>query len=154
MPHLPVLRPLAFAMLCAASCAPSSRTPAYVPHAREITITTVPLITREIATVYPFVKEDLAKGGVLENKEVYGFEPSTITVVEGDTLHLTLINPEDDVHGFVLPDLAVGLKPQSVTHATYVARKAGLYQFKCAIFSHLPFMYGTLVVLAPSAIGQ
>jgi plastocyanin len=138
----------AVALASAASCVTASIQHArYTPHVRELTITTLPILTKEIAAVYPFVKEDMAKGGVLEGKEVYAFEPSTLTVFEGDTISLTLINPEDDVHGFVLPDLAVGLKPQSVTHATYVAKKADLYLFKCSQSTHLPSMYGTLVVL-------
>jgi uncharacterized cupredoxin-like copper-binding protein len=70
--------------------------------AREIVITTVPLLTKELATTYPFPKKDFATGGVLAGKEVYEFMPSTITVVEGDTLRLTFINPEDDAHSFVM----------------------------------------------------
>ena len=45
-----------------------------------------------------------------DGKEVYGFSPNTVTVVEGDTIHFTFINPEDDVHSFVLPDLGILLK--------------------------------------------
>lgn len=138
----------AVALFSATSCATSSVQRAhYTPRARDLTVTTLPILTKEIAAVYPFVKEDMAKGGVLEGKEVYAFEPSTLTVFEGDTINLTLINPEDDVHGFVLPGLAVGLKPQSVTHATYIAGKADVYLFKCSQATHLPSMYGTLVVL-------
>src|SRR5213596_1332356 len=51
----------------------------YTPTARAITITTVPLLVKEEQTVLPFLKEDFAKGGMLEGKEVYGFSPSTIT---------------------------------------------------------------------------
>jgi plastocyanin len=89
---------------------------------------------------------------VLDGKEVYGFSPSTLTVVEGDTIHLTLINPEDDDHSFVLPDLAVPLPPQQTTHATYVAKRAGIYPFMCAVASHLPMMSGQLVVLSPASV--
>ena len=70
--------------------------------AREIVITTVPLLTKELATTYPFLKKDFGTGGVLAGKEVYEFMPSTITVVEGDTLRLTFLNPEDDAHSFVM----------------------------------------------------
>jgi plastocyanin len=114
---------------------------------REIVITTVPLLTEELATTYPFLKKDFATGGVLAGKEVYEFMPSTITVVEGDTLRLTFINPEDDAHSFVLKDLAVSIPGQSETHATYVAAHAGIYDFVCAIPAHLPMMRGQLVVL-------
>jgi len=115
-------------------------------------ITTVPLLVKEQQHVLPFIEKDVAKGGVLEGKEVYAFSPSSVTVVEGDTLHLTLINPEDDVHSFVLPDFAVSMPAQKTTTATYVAKHAGIFTFVCAVQSHLPMMWGQLVVLAPSAV--
>jgi plastocyanin len=125
---------------------------AYTPRARELTVTTVPLLVKEQQSMFLFLKPAFAKGGVLEGKEVYAFVPSTLTVVEGDTIHFTLINPEDDVHSFVLPDLVVSLPGSSATHATYVARHAGIYPIVCAVASHLPMMAGQLVVLAPSAV--
>jgi len=121
---------------------------AYTPRTRQFTVTTVPLLVKELAPTYPFLAKDFAKGGVLDGKEVYAFEPSTLTVYAGDTLALTFINPEDDAHSFVLPDFAVSLPGQSVTHATYVAKEPGLYPFRCAIESHLPSMVGELVVLS------
>jgi len=126
----------------------------YVPHARAVTITTVPLLVKEQQRVLPFLAEDFAKGGVLEGKEVYAFSPSTVTVVEGDTIHFTLINPEDDVHSFVLPDLAVSMPGQKTVSATYVAKQAGVYSFVCAVQAHLPMMAGQLVVLAPEAVSS
>jgi plastocyanin len=139
-----------------AGCAPrpAGSGAAYVPRAREITLTTVPLLVKETQALYPFLKTDFAKGGVLEGKEVYAFSPSTVTVVQGDTLQFTFINPEDDVHSFVLPDFAISLPGQSTTHATYVARRAGIYRFTCDIAAHLPMMWGQLVVLAPSAVAE
>jgi len=115
--------------------------------AREIVITTVPLLTKELTTTYPFLKKDFAAGGVLAGKEVYEFMPSTITVDEGDTLRLTFINPEDDAHSFVMEGLSVSIPGQSETRATYVAAHAGIYDFVCAIPAHLPMMRGELVVL-------
>jgi len=115
--------------------------------ARDIVITTVPLLTKELATTYPFLKKDFAAGGVLAGKEVYEFMPSTITVSEGDTLRLTFINPEDDAHSFVMDGLSVSIPGQSETHATYVAARPGIYDFVCAIPAHLPMMRGQLVVL-------
>jgi len=147
-------------LLSAASCsdtgrAASAAAPApYRPRTRDITITTVPLLVKEQQGTLPFLKQDFAAGGVLEGKEVYAFSPSTITVVEGDTLHLTLINPEDDVHSFVLPDLVVPLPPQATTHATYVAARTGIYPFVCAVAAHLPMMSGQLVVLSARAMGD
>ena len=130
------------------SAALSAAASRYVPRTREITITTVPLLVKEEQHVLPFLEQDFAKGGVLEGKEVYAFSPSTVTVIEGDTIHFTLINPEDDVHSFVLPDLAVSMPGQRVTKATYVARRAGIFPFVCAVQAHLPMMWGQLVVLA------
>lgn len=124
----------------------------YVPRTREIAITTVPLLVKEQSAVLPFLKSDFAKGGVLDGKEVYAFSPSAVTVVEGDTIHFTLINPEDDVHSFVLPDLAVPLPPQKVTTATYVAKRAGIYPFVCSVAAHLPMMWGQLIVLSSAAV--
>jgi plastocyanin len=120
-----------------------------VARTREIAITTVPLLVKEQATVLPFLKDDFAKGGVLAGKEVYAFSPSTVTVMEGDTIHFTFINPEDDLHSFVLPDLIVSLPPQKTTTATYVAKHAGIYPFVCSVPSHLPMMSGQLIVLSP-----
>jgi uncharacterized cupredoxin-like copper-binding protein len=130
-----------------AGCAGSPQA-AGPPAVREFTVTAVPLLTREMQRIYPFLTKDFAPGGVLEGKEVYAFEPSAITVYEGDTIHFTLVNPEDDQHSFVLPpDLSVSLPPQSRVAATWVARSPGVYRYVCAIPSHLPFMYGTLLVL-------
>lgn len=126
----------------------------YVPRVREITVTTVPLLVKEQQRVFPFLTKDFAKGGVLEGKEVYAFSPSTIAVVEGDTIHFTLINPEDDDHSFVLPDLAVPLPPQTTTRVTYVAKRAGIYSILCAIAGHLPMMSGQLIVLAGTTMAD
>jgi Heme/copper-type cytochrome/quinol oxidases, subunit 2 len=125
----------------------ASRGAAYVPRSRAITVTTVPLLVKEGQTVYPFLKSAFAKGGVLEGKEVYAFSPSTITVVQGDTIHFTFINPEDDVHSFVLPDFVVSLPGGKETEATYIAKHAGIFRIVCAVQSHLPMMSGELVVL-------
>ena len=131
--------------------APAGRAHAYTPRTRQITVTTVPLLVKEQQALFPFLKSAFAKGGVLDGKEVYAFSPSTLTVVEGDTVQLTLINPEDDEHSFVLPDLAVAMHPGTITHATYVARRAGIYPIVCAVQSHLPMMSGQLVVLSAAS---
>ena len=126
--------------------------PAYTPHARDVTITTVPLLVKELAKTYPFLAKDFAKGGILEGKEVYAFSPSTITAVAGDTLKLSLINPEDDDHSFVLHDLFVKIPPQGKIDTTYVVKAPGIYEFTCSVPSHVPMMHGELVVLAPAAV--
>jgi len=117
-------------------------------------VTTVPLLVRESASLYPFLTEDFAPGGVLDGKEVYAFSPSTLTVVEGDTVRFTFVNPEDDDHSFVLADPVVALPGQQVTHATYVAQHAGIYPFQCTIPAHEPMMWGQLVVLSPRAVAR
>jgi plastocyanin len=139
---------------CTRRASPTTAGAAYIPHVRELTVTTVPLLVKEEQKLFPFLGADFAKGGVLDGKEVYAFSPSTLTVVVGDTVHFTFINPEDDVHSFVLPDLAVPLPPQKITHATYVAKHVGIFPFVCAVQAHLPMMSGQLVVLPDSAGGE
>jgi uncharacterized membrane protein YphA (DoxX/SURF4 family)/plastocyanin len=142
-------------LLTLAGCTRGTITSAtYVPRTRKITIATVPLLVKEEQDVYPFLQGAFAKGGVLQGKEVYAFSPSTITVVEGDTLRLTLINPEDDQHSFVLPDLAVPLPGGTSTEVTYVAMHPGIYPVVCAVASHLPMMTGQLVVLSTRAVTE
>ena len=123
-------------------------------HARDIVITTVPLLTKELATTYPFLTQDFARGAVLDGKEVYEFMPSTITAVEGDTVRFTFINPEDDAHSFVMEGLAVALPAQTTTHATYIAKTPGIFDFVCSIPSHLPMMRGQLIVLSKERIAR
>jgi plastocyanin len=147
---------LPVALLASTSCTrgdTASRSAArpYTPTTRAVTITTVPLLVKEEQSVLPFLKQDFAKGGVLDGKEVYGFSPSTVTVIEGDTIQFTFINPEDDAHSFVMSDLAVSLPGQKTTTATYVAKHAGVFRFVCAIQAHLPMMWGQLVVLPAAA---
>ena len=142
-------------VVSAAACAGPSRStaaPAYRPRTRGLTVTTVPLLVKEERSVFPFLEPAFAKGGVLEGKEVYAFSPSTMTVVEGDTIHFTLINPEDDVHSFVLPDFAVSLPGGKTTEATYVAKRAGIFPILCAVQAHLPMMSGQLVVLPAASM--
>jgi len=142
-------------VLCAlaiAACdrdARGTRASTYVPRTRTITVTTVPLLVKEQKQLFPFLDSAFAKGGVLDGKEVYAFSPSSITVMEGDTINFTFINPEDDVHSFVLPDFVVPLPGNRKVDTTYVARRAGIYPFVCAVQAHLPMMSGQLVVLSP-----
>jgi len=145
---------LALLMACGRGAAPASDRAAiaYTPRTRNVTITTVPLLVKELAGTYPFLKQDAAPGGVLAGKEVYAFSPSTITAVAGDTLHLTLLNPEDDDHGFVLRDFYVTLRPQSRTDTIYVTKSPGIYEFSCNVPAHLPMMHGQLVVLGAGSL--
>ena len=140
---------LAAAMLSAACTSTSAP---YVAQERYFVVTTVPLLTKEMVSTYPFLREDFEHGGVLEGKELYAFVPSTLTVVEGDTVRFTFVNPEDDEHNFVLPGLVAELPGQSVTEATWRADRAGIFNFVCTIPAHMPEMYGQVVVL-PAAVG-
>ncbi len=135
-------------LVCAlAACEGDGRPSHYRPQIRDVTVTAVPLLTRELATTYPFLSADFRKGGVLDGKEVYAYVPDHVTAFEGDTLRFTLINPEDDPHTFVLPGLAVAMPPQQTVNATYVARATGIFHFECDLPAHKPMMYGELVVL-------
>lgn len=131
---------------------PSAASSAYVPRTRAVTITTVPLLVKELTKVYPFLARDFAPGGVLVGKEVYAFSPSVITAAAGDTLRLTLLNPEDDDHSFVLRDFFVKLPPQSRVDTTYVVKTPGIYEFSCSVPAHLPMMHGQLVVLSSDQV--
>ena len=138
------------------ACAPPASPPAYQPRTRAVTVTTVPLLVRESQRVFPFLKESFAPGGVLAGKEVYAFVPSTITVVAGDTVVFSFVNPEDDLHNFVLGtgELNVALPGERTTRAIYVATHAGIMRFACTVPGHAPMMAGELVVLAPGALGR
>jgi len=138
----------ALALLALAACGRH----VYAPQTREVTLTAVPLLTRELQSVYPFLSQDFAAGGVLEGKEIYAFVPDTVTVYQGDTVHFTLVNPEDDEHKFVLENLVVDLPGQSVQRASFAATHPGVYSFSCVMPTHIPYMHGQLVVL-PAALG-
>jgi hypothetical protein len=111
----------AIALSC--SCGRDVAVP-YAPRVRAVTITAVPLLTREMRRIYGFLESDFAPGRALEGREVYAFLPATVTVVEGDTVHFRFVNPEDDAHTFVLGDLAVAPGGQPVTSTTWIACRA------------------------------
>jgi heme/copper-type cytochrome/quinol oxidase subunit 2 len=79
----------------------------------------------------------------------FEFEPSTITVNEGDTVRLT-ITSEDVPHGFAIAEFDVNarLPVNEPTTVEFVADKAGTYRFFCSVMcgeGHRE-MTGTLVV--------
>ena len=136
--------PKAFALLLLlAACRPP-----YTPRTRAVTVTAVPLLTKEMTAIYPFLKADFAAQGVLAEKEVYAFIPSTLTAYAGDTLEITFVNPEDDAHTFVLPGFSVALPGQSTRTVRYPVGAPGIYPFQCNLATHAPMMSGQLVVLA------
>jgi len=146
------LAPLLATAMAVSACVPARSDRPYVPQERHFVVTAIPLLTKEMVSTYSFLREDFAQGGVLEGKEIYAFVPSTLTVVEGDTVRFTLVNPEDDEHNFVLPGLALQLPGQSVTEGAWRAEHAGIFSFVCTIPAHMPEMYGQIVVL-PAAVG-
>ncbi len=69
----------------------------YVPGTRDVTVTTVPLLVKESRSLFPFLEADVAAGGVLAGKEVYGFVPSTITAGRVSFRLQRAESPADDV---------------------------------------------------------
>lgn len=146
-----------FSLMSLSSCLPllilwsgTATTPgAYTPHTRSFTIITVPLLTKEQQSTYPFLRKGFAKGGLLEDKDVYSFQPASLTVYQGDTVTITFVNPEDESHTFVLKafHIALALPAQATTKAHFVATTVGNFPFICDIPSHVPSMVGELVVL-------
>ncbi len=150
-----VLAAIVSGVLIACASPPVPSHPPYQPRTRIATITTVPLLVREQTRTFPFLQRDFARGGVLDGKEVYGYSPSTLVAYTGDTLDVTIVNPEDDAHDFVIDQLpeqtAVPVPPQATTRFTLVARAPGIYVFRCTVATHQPLMTGQLIVLEPPA---
>ncbi len=144
---------LGLPLLLAACGQSQASAPQYTPQTRTFTMVTVPLLVKESAATFGFLKKDFAAGGVLADKEVYAFSPDHLTVYQGDTVKMTIVNPEDDAHTFTLTDFNVNaaLAPQTVTKVSFVANKVGLFTFYCAVAEHVPFMYGQLTVLPDSS---
>jgi plastocyanin len=123
--------------------------PVYTPQVRSFTVTMVPLQVHEMQAIEPFLKKAFAPGGVLYGKEVYAMSPSTIVVYQGDTVRLTIVNPEDDAHTISFPDqgVTVTVKGESTATTTFVAKAPGAHTYLCTIPEHFPFMWGQIVVL-------
>ncbi len=126
--------------------------PPYAPVTRNFVITSVPLVVKEMTSMYDTLKPELGKGGILADKEVYGFYPNSFTVYQGDTVNLTLVNPQDDPHTFTLPTFGVNveMKAGTVAKGSFVASKVGAYTFTCAEAEHSPYMWGQVIVLPGS----
>ena len=98
---------------------------------------------------FDYLGQDFSKKGILKDKEVWGFNPSSITVYQGDTVDITLYNPSSDPHTFTVMELGVNVPVQAEATAqvTFVASKVGTFHYMCAVEEHDPFMWGQLVVL-------
>jgi len=128
----------------------------YVPQTRSFIVTTVPLLVHEQTGLFDYLGQDFGKKGMLADKEVWGFSPSTLTVYEGDTVHVTVVNPSGDDHTFTLPSIGFDLfvKAQTSASASFVVPKRGPFAFVCTIAEHSPYMSGELVVLPDSDAPQ
>ena len=122
---------------------------AAAPQNRNFTVSTVPLLVHEQTGTFGFLQQDFAPGGVLDGKEVYGFNPSQLTVQKNDRVHVTIVNPTGDPHTFTVPELGVNvaIDAQSANGVSFVASRAGAFTFVCTVSEHAPFMNGQLVVL-------
>jgi len=133
-----------------------SSSSSYTPQTRAYTITGVPVLVHEMQGTLDYLQKDFAPGGIFDGKEVYGFMPSTLTVYQGDTVNLTLVNPADDPHTFTISEFGVNaqMPGTSSTTTSFVASKAGIYTYTCDEAEHAPYMYGQLVVLPDPASAQ
>jgi len=128
----------------------------YTPVTRDFVITTVPLLVHEQTATFDYLAKDFGKKGILNGKEVWGFSPSSLTVYQGDTVHVTLVNPSGDDHTFTLPNVSFDLhvKAQSTASGSFVVPLTGPFTFVCTIAEHSPYMSGQLVVLPDSDAPQ
>ena len=64
----------------------------------------------------------------------WAFEPGTVTVTKGDTVHLT-ITSKDVTHGFKIQEYGINEKinPGKKTEIEFVADKAGTFSFFCSV---------------------
>jgi heme/copper-type cytochrome/quinol oxidase subunit 2 len=131
-------------------------TSTYTPQVRSFTMTIVPYWVHEETGVFDYLNADFSKRGILHDKEVWGFNPSSITVYQGDTVDIALYNPSSDPHTWTITDLGVSV-PVGATAKTdvrFTANKVGLFQFNCEVGEHFPFMNGQLTVLPATVAPQ
>lgn len=79
----------------------------------------------------------------------YSFSPSSMTVNKGDTVKITLKNKQG-THDLKIDEFKVGTRTLSAGEEqtiTFVADKAGSFQYYCSIGNHRAMgMWGTLTV--------
>ena len=128
-------------------------TSTYKPQSRDLVVTAVPLLVHEETGLYDYLKGDFAKGGLLQHGEVWGFSPSSLTVYEGDTVRVTVVNPGGDPHTFTIADMNINIDVPAIStvEGSFLVPKLGLFKFFCAIPEHSPYMWGSLLVLPASA---
>ena len=128
----------------------------YKPQTRDLLVTAVPLLVHEQTGIFDYLKQDFGKGGLLRGREVWAWSPNTLTVYQGDTVRVTVSNPGGDDHTFTITQVGFSIKvpAQSVVHSSFVVPRPGVYKFFCSIPEHMPYMWGSLVVLPDSAAPQ
>lgn len=136
--------------------AAASTTYHYKPQTRNFVMTIVPYWVHEVTGTYDYLSPEFGKKGLLANKEVWGFSPSSITVYQGDTIHIELYNPSSDPHTWSIPELgfSANVGAPAKTVVSFVASKVGVFTFNCEVGEHFPFMNGELLVLPASAAPQ
>jgi plastocyanin len=136
--------------------APAAAATNYTPQTRGFVMTIVPGWVHEQTGVFDYLDADFSKKGLLNEKEVWNFSPSSITVYQGDTVVIDLYNPSSDPHTWTLMgmDVNVPVGAQAMAPVRFVATKVGLFTFNCEIGEHFPFMTGQLVVLPATVAPQ
>jgi plastocyanin len=131
-------------------------TSTYKPQTRDLVVTAVPMLVHEQRGIFDYLQKDFAKGGLLQNGEVWAFSPNSLTVYEGDTVHVTVVNPGGDAHTFTISEMNfnINVPAMSQVEGSFVVPKPGLFKFFCAIAEHSPYMWGSLVVLPDSSAPQ
>ena len=82
------------------------------------------------------------------------FDPSSLTVVAGRPVRLTVRNGGTAEHDFTLSrgvarPVKLAAKPGQTTSATFTVARPGSYQFVCSVFGHaLAGMKGTITATA------
>jgi plastocyanin len=128
----------------------------YAPQTREFVMTIVPGWVHEQTGTFDYLDANFSKKGLLHDKEVWNFSPSSITVYAGDTVAIALYNPSSDPHTWTLMGMNVNVPigAQAMAEVRFVATKVGLFTFNCEIGEHFPFMTGQLVVLPATVAPQ
>src|ERR1044072_3506383 len=144
---------IAFAGTGCAVKSAHATTPAYTQQHFDYSIVAVPQLVHEQTGAFDYLNRAFARHGVLDGKEVWGWSQDHITIYQGDSVTVHLLNPGDDPHTFTITELAVNgqLKPASSTSVSFSAYKVGTFKFFCSIPEHYPYMSGTITVLPDSA---
>lgn len=97
--------------------------------------------------------DTMAEGEVQEftiDGSNFSFTPNTMTVNEGDTVRITLVNDDNMPHDFVLDEFDARteiLNTGETETIEFVADEAGTFEYYCSVGNHRAMgMVGTLIV--------